>query len=304
MRNNYDSTSGPEPRSCDLSSKHFADGFERCSIYQIAALYSPLSESEEKELLRQKGTSTWKEAKEQLILRNLRLVMWLANQSCYAQCNGFAPEDLIEYGIIGLMLGIERYDQHQDTKLSTYVVPWIKKVINEQVMFKQGLITVPNHMRDIVSKLYQERHRMITENIIEPSMAELLKRVNADPSKAASVATAANALFCKSLDAPLSADTKNASDNGATVGDFIQDGRDVAEQAVDSALAAAILEYMKQLPEFEQKVVRYRFGIDDGQPRTFMECGEHFGCTTECCRQAYHRAITKIQSVFVEEQAS
>lgn len=298
MQEKYDASSG------DLSADHFADGFERCSIYQIAALYSPLSESEEKELLQQKGTATWRAAKEQLILRNLRLVMWLAKQNHYAQCDGFVPEDIVEYGIIGLMIGIERYDLQQDTKLSTYVVPWIKKVINEQVMLRQGLITVPRNMRDIVSKLSKERHRMITENIIEPSMTELLKRINVEPSKASSVMDAANAFFYGSLDAPLSADTKGSSDRSATVGDFIQDEQDVAEQAVDSALASAILDYMKQFPELEQKVVRYRFGIDGGEPRTFAECSKLFGYTTECCRQAYCRAITKIQKEFATKQKS
>lgn len=301
MQKNNDVSLEQESLPCNLSDEHFADTFERCSIRDIAALYSPLSELEEKELLQQKGTSSWETAKEQLILRNLRLVMWLATR--YSHCDGFTFEDIVEYGIIGLMLGIERYDYQRNTRLSTYVVPWIKKIINEQVMLRQGLITIPNHMLNTVSKLYQERHRMIMENIIEPSMAEILERIGVDPSKSSATMDAVNAISCGSLDVPLSADAKNTADSGATVGDFVQDVKDTAETATDSAMVSAILKYMEQLPELEQKVVRYRLGIDEGQPRTFAECGELFGCTTECCRQTYYRAIGKIQKAFAKTQS-
>ncbi|RHO65891.1 hypothetical protein DW085_13075 [Clostridium sp. AF50-3] len=112
-----------------------------CTALQIAALYPPLTEQEEQELLSTKGTPGWESARERLVLCNLRLVMWVANR--YPESGGFTTEDLIEYGIVGLMLGIDRYQASQETKLSTYVIPWIQKTIREQVMLRQGLITVP-----------------------------------------------------------------------------------------------------------------------------------------------------------------
>ena len=115
-----------------------------CTALQIAALYPPLTEQEEQELLSTRGTPGWESARERLVLCNLRLVMWVANR--YPESGGFTTEDLIEYGIVGLMLGIDRYQASQETKLSTYVIPWIQKTIREQVMLRQGLITVPAHM--------------------------------------------------------------------------------------------------------------------------------------------------------------
>lgn len=269
-----------------------------CTALQIAALYPPLTEQEEQELLSTKGTPGWESARERLVLCNLRLVMWVANR--YPESGGFTTEDLIEYGIVGLMLGIDRYQASQETKLSTYVIPWIQKTIREQVMLRQGLITVPAHMAGQVAKLQKERHRMIAEGILEPSMEELMIRSGIDPSMSEQLQSAMEASMCGSLDTPVaSGSSRGSSDTATTVGDFIADQKKSTEEtAVDAAMVADILRYMECFADSEQRVVRLRLGIDDGVQKTFQECGEILGCTAECCRQMYLRAIRKLQTAF------
>lgn len=172
-----------------------------CTALQIAALYPPLTEQEEQKLLSTRGTPDWESARERLVLCNLRLVMWVANR--YPESGGFTTEDLIEYGIVGLMLGIDRYQASQETKLSTYVIPWIQKTIREQVMLRQGLISIPAHMAGQVAKLQKERHRMIAEGILEPSMEELMMRSGIDPSTSEQLKSAMTASMCGSLDTPV-----------------------------------------------------------------------------------------------------
>lgn len=232
------------------------------------------------------------------MLCNLRLVMWVANR--YPESGGFTTEDLIEYGIVGLMLGIDRYQASQETKLSTYVIPWIQKTIREQVMLRQGLITVPAHMAGQVAKLQKERHRMIAEGILEPSMEELMARSGIDPSMSEQLQSAMEASMCGSLDTPVaSGSSRGSSDTATTVGDFIADQKKSTEEtAVDAAMVADILRYMECFADSEQRVVRLRLGIDDGVQKTFQECGEILGCTAECCRQMYLRAIRKLQTAF------
>lgn len=206
-----------------------------CTALQIAALYPPLTEQEEQELLSTRGTPGWESARERLVLCNLRLVMWVANR--YPESGGFTTEDLIEYGIVGLMLGIDRYQASQETKLSTYVIPWIQKTIREQVMLRQGLITVPAHMAGQVAKLQKERHRMIAEGILEPSMEELMARSGIDPSMSEQLQSAMEASMCGSLDTPVaSGSSRGSSDTATTVGDFIADQKKSTEEtAVDAA---------------------------------------------------------------------
>lgn len=269
-----------------------------CAALQIAALYPPLTEQEERELLSTRGTPDWEHARERLVLCNLRLAMWIANR--YPESGGFTTEDLIEYGIVGLMLGIDRYQASYGTKLSTYLVPWVQKTIREQVLLRQGLITVPAHMVGQVAELQKERHRMITEGILEPSIEELMTRSGIDPSKSEQLRSAMAASMCGSLDTPVaSISSRGSSESTTTVLDFIADKQqDTEETAVDAAMVADILRYMEDFPDSEQKVVRLHLGLDDELPKTFKECGELLGYTTECCRQAYLRAICKLQTAF------
>ena len=151
-----------------------------------------------------------------------------------------------------------------------------------------------------VAKLQKERHRMIAEGILEPSMEELMIRSGIDPSMSEQLQSAMEASMCGSLDTPVaSGSSRGSSDTATTVGDFIADQKKSTEEtAVDAAMVADILSYMECFADSEQRVVRLRLGIDDGVQKTFQECGEILGCTAECCRQMYLRAIRKLQTAF------
>lgn len=299
-KNNEQIISIQEPSTVALDSLSL-DAFDSCSITKIVSMYPLLSEQEEKDLLKKKGTDEWEDARDQLVLRNLRLVLWIAKR--YTHCDGMSFEDVIEYGIVGLMIGIDRYDAASGAKLGTYAVNWIQKIIYEEVMIRQGLITVPDYMAGIISKLRQERHRMIQENFMEPSIQELVANSSVEPVSRDTVMKAMNATCCGSLDAPMSSvsSKKDVSDSTMTVADFIATEHDIAETATDHVLVETILARIEQFSDVEQSVLCYYLGLKNEQPKTFRECGEILGYSTEYCRKIYRRVIAKLQEDFASD---
>ncbi len=225
-------------------------------------------------------------ARNDLTAANLRLVVSIAKR--YTG-RGVAMLDLIQEGNLGLMRAVQKFDYARGFKFSTYATWWIRQSITRAIADQSRTIRVPVHMVESMNRVIRSQRSLGQRLERDPTMAEIAKDVDMTPERVEEILRIAR-------QEAFSLDTPVGDEDDSSMADFIPDkGAAPVDVAARHMLAIAVSEVMKELSEREAEVVKLRFGIDDGQPRTLEEVGKEFGVTRERIRQIENKTLAKLR---------
>ncbi len=275
----------PLPEDLDLMPEGISiDDPVRMYLKEIGRV--PLLTAEEEIEIAQRMEQGDEEAKKKLAEANLRLVVSIAKR--YVG-RGMLFLDLIQEGNLGLIKAVEKFDYRKGYKFSTYATWWIRQAITRAIADQARTIRIPVHMVETINKLIRVSRQLLQEYGREPTPDEIAKAMGISETKVREI--------IKIAQEPVSLETPIGEEEDSHLGDFLEDETALApaEAASHALMKEQLWDVLETLTPREEKVLRLRFGLDDGHQRTLEEVGKEFQVTRERIRQIEAKALRKLR---------
>ena len=248
----------------------------------------PLLTAEEEIELSERIANGDAEAKKILCEANLRLVVSIAKK--YAGKSGMQFLDLIQEGNLGLIKAVEKFDHTKGFRFSTYATWWIRQHITRAIADQARTIRIPVHMVETINKINRISKQLLQKNGREPTLEELAEELGMPEEKVMEIQKI-------SLE-PISLESPVGEEEDSKIADFIEDESSLSpyEASTRVIIKEKLLQTLESLTPREQKVIRLRYGLDDGYPKTLEQVGKEFNVTRERIRQIEAKALRKLRS--------
>jgi RNA polymerase primary sigma factor len=268
----------------DENIPNLSDDSVRMYLREIGRI--PLLSTEEEIKLAKRIEHGDKLAKKKLTEANLRLVVSIAKKYT---ARGLSFLDLIQEGNTGLIRAVEKFDYKKGFKFSTYATWWVRQAITRAIADQARTIRIPVHMIETINKLIRVQRTLVQELGREPTTKEIAKELGIEEEKVQHIIKISQETV--SLEAPV------GEEEDSRLGDFLEDKDNLSPQeaAVYEMMKNHVDEFLNLLPAREQKILRMRFGLENGRAHTLEEVGQEFGVTRERIRQIEAKALKKLE---------